>query len=97
MCPTVCSKSPVPVGGADEPPGPEELQRSKVQYVTVIMSSADLYSVLFSVNLCLSLVCSFLFIRIQQQEASGSGGGAQTHALPPTGRRTQDQPIKCVQ
>lgn len=36
-CPMICSKSPVPVGGADEPQPPEELQRSKVQYVTVIM------------------------------------------------------------
>lgn len=37
MCPIICSKSPVPVGGADEPQPPEELQRSKVQYETVIM------------------------------------------------------------
>ncbi len=84
-----CSKSPVPVGGADEPPGPEERQRSKVQYVTVIMmSSVDLNSMLV-----LSTVCSLRFIRTQRQKASGSGGGAQTHAVPPAGRRAEHQPI----
>uniref|UniRef100_A0A673MM31 Lung adenoma susceptibility protein 2-like n=1 Tax=Sinocyclocheilus rhinocerous TaxID=307959 RepID=A0A673MM31_9TELE len=37
--PPVTFKSPVPVGGAEEPPAPEELQRSKVQHVTLIIMS----------------------------------------------------------
>lgn len=100
--PIICSKSPVPVGGADEPRPPEELQRSKVQYEMVIMSFIDLNSMLLlyiywykTVFVC--LVCSFLFIRIQQQETSWSSGDTQTHAVPPTGRWTQDQPIARIQ
>lgn len=93
-CPILCSKSPVPVGGADEPS--EDLQRSKVQYEAFVMIQTHGTSVLRK-TVCVCLVCSFLFIRIQQQETSRPSGGAQTHAVPPTGRRTQDQPITRVQ
>lgn len=35
-----------------------------------------------------------MFVRLQQQETSGSGGGPQTHAAPSAGCRTQHQSIQ---
>lgn len=96
LCPDVCSKSPVPVGSADEPSQADELQRHKVTSRCGLMSQVlhTHFTNKWSSLLPLSAVCGFMLIGWQQQGTPGSGGGAQTHAAASAGRGTQHQSIQ---